>query len=54
MSFVHLVNLISNALGDGGISRRLRRELLKLLGSHFGPGTFIKGGGYIWRWAHYR
>jgi maltose O-acetyltransferase len=48
MSFVHLVNLISNALGDGGISRRLRRELLKLLGSHFGHGTFIQGGGYIY------
>jgi hypothetical protein len=47
MTFVHLVNLISNILGDGGISRRLRRELLKLIGSHFGPGTFIKGGGYI-------
>jgi maltose O-acetyltransferase len=48
MFFVHLVNLTSNALGDGGISRRLRRELLKLLGSHFGDRTFIKGGGYIY------
>jgi maltose O-acetyltransferase len=48
MSFVHLVNLISNALGDGGVGRRLRREVLKLLGSHFGYGTFIKGGGYIY------
>jgi maltose O-acetyltransferase len=48
MSFVHLVNLISNALGNGGISRRIRRELLKLLGSHFGHGTFIQGGGYIY------
>jgi hypothetical protein len=41
MSFIHLVNLISNALGNGEISRRLRRELLKLLGSHFGHGSFI-------------
>jgi maltose O-acetyltransferase len=48
MTFVHLINLISNVLGDGGIGRRLRRELLKLLGSHFGPGTFVKGGGYIY------
>jgi maltose O-acetyltransferase len=45
---IHWVNLLSNWLGNDGLSCLLRKQLLSLMGARFGPGTVIRGGGYIY------
>jgi maltose O-acetyltransferase len=45
---IHLVNLLSNLLGNDGLSCLLRKQLLALLGARLGAGTVIRGGGYIY------
>ncbi|NER99361.1 MAG: acyltransferase [Symploca sp. SIO1B1] len=45
---IHIVNLISNILGNDFPSCVLRRNLLKLLGAKFGSGTVIRGGSYFY------
>jgi acetyltransferase-like isoleucine patch superfamily enzyme len=45
--FVHLVNLISNLLGEDLLSRRLRATLLRSLGVKLGPRTHVFGGCYF-------
>lgn len=46
--FVHIVNLVSNILGNDFFSCYLRRILLRLLGIQLGAGTIIRGGGYLY------
>ena len=46
--FIHAINLASNVLGDDFLSASLRKGMLQLLGSRFGPGTVIRGGGYVY------
>lgn len=45
--FVHAINLTSTVLGDDLTSSSMRKALFRLLGARFGPGTKLKGGGYV-------
>jgi len=45
---VHIINLISNVIGNDFISCLIRKNLLQLLGSKFGSGTVIRGGSYFY------
>jgi maltose O-acetyltransferase len=44
---VHIVNTMSNALGDDFLSCRLRASLLRLLGIQLGTRTIVRGGSYF-------
>ena len=44
----HAANLTARVLGDDYLSSSVRRSLFRLLGAKFGPGTNIKGGGYVY------
>jgi acetyltransferase-like isoleucine patch superfamily enzyme len=45
---IHLVNAVSNALGQDVLSRGLRRSALRLLGVQIGQRSVVDGGGYIY------
>lgn len=49
---VHCAHLLSCALGDDWISRRLRRTLFRLLGARIGAGASLHGGSYLSRPSH--
>ena len=45
---IHAANLVAKTLGDDYLSSGVRKSLFRLLGAKFGPGTSIKGGGYVY------
>lgn len=45
---IHIVNLLSNILGNDFISCELRKLLFQVLGAKFGKGSVIHGGGYLY------
>lgn len=44
----HAANLAAKLLGDDFAGSNVRKSLFRLLGAEFGPGTTIKGGGYVY------
>ncbi|MDP9074653.1 MAG: hypothetical protein M3N98_10855, partial [Actinomycetota bacterium] len=44
---VHIVQMVSNLLGDGWVSRHIRVTLLRATGAKLGPGTMFHGGTYF-------
>jgi acetyltransferase-like isoleucine patch superfamily enzyme len=47
MGFIHVANMLSNVLGQGPVSRRLRRAVFRAIGIKIGRKTVIDGGGRI-------
>ena len=46
---VHIINLVSNILGNDYLSCLLRRQLFnKIFGAKLGVGTVFRGGGYLY------
>ncbi|MEL6138612.1 MAG: acyltransferase [Cyanobacteria bacterium J06626_23] len=46
--WIHLINGVSNFLGNDILSCWLRKQLLRLLGMQLGRGTVIRGGSYLY------
>lgn len=49
---VHACHLVSSAVGDDVVSKRIRRAALRALGARFGHKAFLHGGSYVsqpWR-----
>jgi maltose O-acetyltransferase len=44
---VHLMYLVSSAVGDDWVSKRIRSAALRSLGAHIGDGSALHGGSYF-------
>lgn len=44
---VHAAHVVSSAVGDDVVSKRVRRATLRALGARFGRRAFLHGGGYV-------
>ena len=44
---VHAAHVVSTAVGDDVVSKRVRRATLRALGARFGRRAFLHGGGYV-------